>query len=109
MLDGALRLMHPMIPFITETIWWRLNEVRPHRGLPVGLECPGSRRLVQAQWPVASQFDDSADVIFGRIQEIVTAVRKMRNDYKVDLKSRWTRRSSLRAKRLHRWNQTGER
>ena len=33
-LDAALRLMHPMIPFITETIWWRLNEVRPERGLP---------------------------------------------------------------------------
>ena len=33
-LDGALRLMHPVIPFITETIWWRLNEVRPTRGLP---------------------------------------------------------------------------
>ena len=87
-LDGALRLMHPMIPFITEMIWERLNEARPYRGLPVGLECPGSRRLVQAQWPVASHFDDQADAVFGRIQEIVTAIRKMRNDYKVDLKRR---------------------
>ena len=60
-LDGALRLMHPMIPFITETIWWRLNEVRPQRGLPVELECPGSRRLVQARMAGASHFDDAAD------------------------------------------------
>ena len=80
--------MHPMIPFITEMIWERLNEVRPYRGLPVGLECPGSRRLVQAAWPVASHFDDEADTVFGRIQEIVTAIRKMRNEYKMDLKRR---------------------
>ena len=50
-LDGSLRLMHPMIPFITETIWWRLNDVRPVRGLPGLLECPPSKRLVLAQWP----------------------------------------------------------
>src|SRR5439155_11516518 len=33
-LDGALRLLHPIIPFITETIWWKLCDVRPERGLP---------------------------------------------------------------------------
>jgi valyl-tRNA synthetase len=87
-LDGALRLMHPMIPFITEMIWERLNDVRPQRGLPVGLECSGSGRLIRAAWPVANHSDDQADAVFGRIQEIVTAIRKMRNDYKVDLKRR---------------------
>ena len=50
-LDGALRLMHPMIPFITETIWWRLNDVRPDRGLPGRLECPPRPRLIRAAWP----------------------------------------------------------
>jgi valyl-tRNA synthetase len=87
-LDGALRLLHSIVPFITEMIWDRLNEVRPERGLPVALECPGSRRLIHASWPTAVHFDDQAETIFGRIQEIVTAIRKMRNDYKVDLKRR---------------------
>lgn len=87
-LDGALRLMHPMIPFITENIWWRLNEARPQRGLPVSLECPGSQRLIRAQWPAASSQADPAEAIFGRIKDIVTVIRKLRNDYKVDLKRR---------------------
>jgi len=87
-LDGSLRLMHPMIPFITEMVWDRLNEVRPTRGLPMALECPGSRRLIHAAWPVAGHFADPAEAIFARIQGIVTAIRKMRNDYKVDQKRR---------------------
>jgi len=87
-LDGALRLMHPMIPFITEAIWGRLNEARPYRGLPVRLECPGSRRLIHAAWPAATQYSDPADAMFARIQEMITAIRKMRNDFGVDLKRR---------------------
>jgi len=87
-LDGALRLMHPMIPFITESIWSKLNEARPYRGLPVRLECPGSRRIIHAAWPAATQYSDPADAMFARIQEMITAIRKMRNDFGVDLKRR---------------------
>jgi len=28
-LDTLLRLLHPMIPFLTEDVWQRLNEVAP--------------------------------------------------------------------------------
>jgi valyl-tRNA synthetase len=85
-LDGALRLMHPMIPFITETIWWRLNEVRKDRSLPGYLEAPFSERLVRAAWPAVRETNDSAETIFPRIQEIVAAIRNLRNEYKVDVK-----------------------
>ncbi|MGD0767184.1 MAG: valine--tRNA ligase [Tepidisphaeraceae bacterium] len=85
-LDGALRLLHPMVPFITETIWWRLNEVRPQRGLPGKIECPPSKRLILAAWPAEGKLDDGAESLFPAIQEIISAIRKLRNDYKVDVK-----------------------
>jgi valyl-tRNA synthetase len=85
-LDGALRLLHPMVPFITETMWWRLNEVRPQRGLPGKIECPSSKRLILAGWPAEGKLDDEAESVFPAIQEIISAIRKLRNDYKVDVK-----------------------
>jgi valyl-tRNA synthetase len=84
--DGALRLLHPMVPFITETIWWRLNETRPQRGLTGRIECPPAKRLIKAVWPAAGKADDLVESQFSRIQEIITAIRKLRNDFKVDLK-----------------------
>jgi valyl-tRNA synthetase len=66
-LDQLLRLMHPVMPFITEELWTTLI---------------GKESLVIAQWPVsdASLIDPSAAKIIGQVQEIVTEVRRFRND-----------------------------
>ncbi len=85
-LDGALRLMHPMIPFITEAIWWRLNEVRPQRGVAGHMECPPSERLIKATWPIAGPASDEVEQNFARLQEIIVAIRNVRNEHKVDVK-----------------------
>lgn len=82
-LDGALRLMHPMIPFITETIWWNLNEIAPQRGL-AGLTLTPSELLIKAAWPQPAEPDESAEADFARLQEIITAIRNVRNEYKVE-------------------------
>jgi valyl-tRNA synthetase len=82
-LDGALRLMHPMVPFITETIWWRLNDVRPRRGLPGWIECPPNQRLVRAWWPGVGGFDETAESTFPKLQEIIGVVRNLRNENNV--------------------------
>jgi valyl-tRNA synthetase len=87
-LDGSLRLMHPMIPFITETIWWKLNDARPQRGLPGRLECPSSPRLIRAAWPKVGAFAEAAEAIFPKLQETIEAIRRVRNEYKVDPKAR---------------------
>ncbi len=85
-LDGALRLMHPMIPFITEVLWWQLNKVRPQRGLPGRIECPPSERLIKATWPAVGSFSEAAEFLFPKIQEIVATLRNIRNQYNVSPK-----------------------
>jgi valyl-tRNA synthetase len=66
-LDQLLRLMHPVMPFITEELWTTLT---------------GKESLVISQWPVsdASLIDPSAAKIIEQVQEIVTEVRRFRND-----------------------------
>lgn len=85
-LDGILRLMHPVIPFITEVLWWKLNEVCPRRGLPGRIDCPGGSRLIRATWPGVGDGSQAAEHIFPKIQDIVTTIRNVRNQYKVDAK-----------------------
>jgi len=82
-LDGSLRLMHPMIPFITEMLWWRLNEVRPSRP-------HSSKRLITASWPQPTQIDEGAEHVFPKIQGVISAIRNLRNDMKVDPKKKVT-------------------
>jgi valyl-tRNA synthetase len=87
-LDAALRLLHPVIPFITETIWWRLNEVRAARGLPGCIECPPSRRLIKAAWPKVESPPPGEAI--GFVQHYVSTIRDIRNQFKIDPKMRIT-------------------
>ena len=84
-LDASLRLMHPMIPFITETLWWRLNEVRPDRSLPGHLDLPASKRLITAAWPAfnAALASDSIETVFAQLKELIASIRNIRNEYNV--------------------------
>jgi valyl-tRNA synthetase len=66
-LDQLFRLMHPVMPFITEQMWTTLT---------------GGESLVVAQWPVANaaHLDKSAENLVSKLQEIITEVRRFRND-----------------------------
>ncbi|MHB1311513.1 MAG: valine--tRNA ligase [Gemmatimonadaceae bacterium] len=66
--DQGLRLLHPIMPFITETLWQKL---------------PGhvdGTWLVTAAWPVAPARSDAARE-FDVVKDVITAVRQIRNDY----------------------------
>ena len=72
-LEQALRLLHPFMPFVTETIW---------QNLP-GL-AGDARALIVTRWPVASgRGDSAAEAGFERLQEMVRAIRNVRNEYDV--------------------------
>jgi valyl-tRNA synthetase len=86
-LDGILRLVHPVMPFVSESIWQALNEAAFERGLP-GPE-PSTESVAIAPWPdyPASWQDAGIEQRFARMQELVRAVREVRNRYGVDPKT----------------------
>ncbi len=83
-LDQTLRLLHPFIPFVTEGIFQKLNELAPARGLAGVAEARPSTVLAVADWP--QSFDGPAgeevDSQIELIQDTIRAVREIRNKYK---------------------------
>jgi valyl-tRNA synthetase len=86
-LDGILRLVQPVMPFVAESIWQALNESAFERGLP-GPE-PATESVVIAPWPEypAAWRDAGIEQRFERMQKLVGAVREVRNRYNVDAKT----------------------
>ncbi|BAM02963.1 valine--tRNA ligase [Phycisphaera mikurensis] len=78
--DAALRLCHPAMPFVTERLFAALHAAVPGEKSVDGLELPGSPLLCTAGWPVAASVlvDEEAERDFGLIQEVVGAVREVR-------------------------------
>jgi valyl-tRNA synthetase len=85
-LDAILRLAHPIMPFVTESIWQALNEAAFERGLPA--PDPSSESVMIAPWPAfpESWRDAAMEARLVRMQALVRAVREVRNRYMVDQK-----------------------
>ncbi|MFI5665235.1 valine--tRNA ligase [Streptomyces sp. NPDC051704] len=65
-IDVMLRLLHPVVPFVTETLWTTLT---------------GRESLVIAEWPKDSGFrDEAAEAEIGSVQAVVTEVRRFRKE-----------------------------
>ncbi len=75
-LDGALRLLHPIVPFVTAALWEKIPQ-------PVGSERPDG--LIVAPWPVPDpQWQDpEAETRFRELQDLVTTARSLRKEYGV--------------------------
>jgi valyl-tRNA synthetase len=86
-LDGILKLVHPVMPFVAESIWQALNEAAPERGLPSPKRAAES--VMIAPWPVLpDEWQDPAmETRIARMQELVRIVRDVRNRYSVDGKT----------------------
>ncbi len=83
-LDAVVRLVHPIMPFVAESIWQALNEAAFERGLP-GPE-PAAESVVIASWPAfpAEWKDTDTERRIGRMQELVRSVREVRNRYNLE-------------------------
>ncbi len=66
-LDVLLRLLHPMIPFVTEELWTALT---------------GGESVVVADWPVADPAlrDEAAEREIAAVRDVVTEIRRFRSD-----------------------------
>lgn len=69
-IQTILKLWHPFIPFVTETIWEQLAT---------------EKLLMASEWPTTNGAGDSLDVAdFDRVKEIITTIRAVRSEYRID-------------------------
>jgi valyl-tRNA synthetase len=76
--EAALRLLHPIMPFLTEELWHRLPQPAGARSIALD-KFPEPR----AQWTDAAAERDMAT-----LQEIIIAARNIRAEMKVDQKKK---------------------
>ena len=88
-IDASLRMLHPVMPFITEKLWEGLNEVAPHREVS-GVALTPSALLIHASWPkVAPELiDTTVETDFDRMRAVVTAIREVRTANQIPPKQR---------------------
>ena len=91
-LDQTLRLLHPFVPFLTETLWSKLAELAPVRGIQTPFA--PSAQLVHAQWPVAAADwrATSVEQHITTMQQWCVAIRETRARYQVPPRDRLTTR-----------------
>jgi valyl-tRNA synthetase len=65
-LERYLRILHPIMPFITEELWQRL----PHQG----------ETIMYAPWPAARATDPKVEMEMGHLIAVVQEIRRTRHD-----------------------------
>jgi len=73
-LEQAMRLLHPFMPYVTEVIW---------QALPQAIKQGDA--LIVAPWPMeeSARLDDDAEAQMGVVMELVRGIRNVRSEYNV--------------------------
>ncbi|PJF31492.1 MAG: valine--tRNA ligase [Candidatus Thermofonsia Clade 1 bacterium] len=79
-LDSALRLLHPYMPYITEEIWSYLPDKQPDQPLILARWCEADTRYL----------DDTAEAHMDVLRDLIVKVRNVRAEYKVEPAKRLT-------------------
>jgi valyl-tRNA synthetase len=95
-LDVLMRLLHPMMPFLTEEVWQLLAQIAPERGLLEAEPSPGpslkrrgtSESICIAPWPKAdtARQDAMIEQQFADFQAVLGAVREARQRQNIPFK-----------------------
>jgi valyl-tRNA synthetase len=84
-LYGAMRLLHPYMPFLTEEVWQELRAtVTPAAATLAGLDRELPESVMVAPWPSGGELDLDAERQLNLVREAIRAVRAVRSEYKVD-------------------------
>jgi len=77
--ESSLRLLHPVMPFITEEIWHAMYAGNP----PL-------KSIALASYPEASekQFDLAAETEMAILQDLIVSIRNLRAELKVEVKQK---------------------
>ena len=88
-LDTILRLLHPVMPFVTEEIWQHLREAAGSRRMPWDRDGLAASIMVAA-WPAppAAWVDERTETRFGTFLGVVGAIREIRSRQNVPPKTR---------------------
>jgi valyl-tRNA synthetase len=70
--DAALRLLQPIVPFITDTLWRRIPVASDNRG----------DFIARASWPTQNPAF-SGEPGFDRVREAINGIRQLRADYAI--------------------------
>ena len=89
-LNAIIRLLHPIMPFVTETLWPCVSDAGP-AGLP-GLELPSGELCCTAGWPriEARWSDEATETTFRRAQQLVEEIRRIRGERNIPFKRKLT-------------------
>jgi valyl-tRNA synthetase len=91
-LDNALRLLHPVMPFLTEELWHKLPQPEGARSIALD-KFPEPRK----EWT-----DRAADDAMTRLQDIIVTARNIRAEMKIDAKKKVSAEFSARTPMLRR-------
>ena len=83
-LERSVRLLHPYLPFATESLWQAL----PHVG----------ESVMVASWPTAGARDEAAEDDFNALIELVRSIRNARSESNVE-PGRWIEAQVIAGKR----------
>ncbi len=77
-LDTALRLLHPLMPFVTEELWQTLKKA---------IGAGWAESIMVAPYPVKGPVDEAAEASFGPVIGIIDAIRNIRGEMNVPWKT----------------------
>ncbi|WP_422930884.1 valine--tRNA ligase [Singulisphaera sp. PoT] len=81
-LDGLCRLLHPIMPFVTEQVWQALGSVAPMRGIPLA---SSAESVCVAPWPTfpATLSDPEASQTVALWQDLIRTIRNLKAEHNV--------------------------